>query len=145
AITLVLPSGFTRDLSYAQIDALSDDFAAYLVHGLGLQSGDVLALQLPNCLQYPIAAFAAWKAGLILTNINPLYTAREVAYQLEDSGAKALVACDLFIKAICESGVLGTDFPLVLACMEEFLKAPEELQYQYFPPGATGFAAALAK
>lgn len=145
AVTLVLPNGFTRDLSYAQIDALSDDFAAYLVHGLGLRPGDVLALQLPNCLQYPIAAFAAWKAGLILTNVNPLYTPREVAYQLEDSGAKALVACDLFIKAICESGVLASGFPLVLACMEEFLKAPEQLQYQYFPEGATGFAAALAQ
>lgn len=145
AITLVLPSGLTHSLSYTQIDSLSDDFAAYLAHGLGLQPGDVIGLQLPNCLQYPIAAFGAWKAGLILTNINPMYTPREVAYQLEDSGAKALVACDLFIKTIAEAGVIGNELSLVVACMEEFLKAPEELTYQDFPQGATGFADALAQ
>lgn len=145
AITLVLPNGFTHSLSYTQIDALSDDFAAYLAHDLGLQPGDVIALQLPNCLQYPIAAFAAWKAGLILTNVNPLYTPREVAYQLEDSGAKALIACDLFIKTIWEAGVLVKQTPLIVASMEEFLKAPEDVQYQFFPEGATGFAAALAQ
>lgn len=145
AVTLVLPNGHAHDLSYAQIDALSDDFAAYLAHGLGLQPGDVLALQLPNCLQYPIAAFGAWKAGLILTNVNPLYTPREVAHQLQDSGAKALVACDLFIRTIWEAGVIGAGFPLVVASMEEFIKAPADVHYQYFPDGSTGFAMALAQ
>ena len=52
---------------------------------------------MPNCLHYPIAVFACWKAGLIITNINPLYTARELEYQLNDSQAKALIVSDMFL------------------------------------------------
>ena len=145
AVTLVLPSGLSKDLSYRQIDKLSDDFAAFLANDLGLQPGDVLAIQLPNSLQYPIAIFGAWKAGLILTNVNPLYTPREVAYQLEDSGAKALVACDMFIKAIDEAGVLASGIKVILASMEEFLKPADQVAYQYSPEGAISFNHALQR
>lgn len=96
AFTLVLPSGLQADLSFTQIEHLSDAFAAYLVQERGLEPGAVLAVQLPNSLHYPIAVLGAWKAGLIVTNVNPLYTERELDAQLADSGAQLLVACDLF-------------------------------------------------
>jgi long-chain acyl-CoA synthetase len=145
AVTVVLPDGAEQSLSFAQIDQLSDDFAAYLVSTLGLQPGEVLAIQLPNCLHYPIAAFGAWKAGLILTNVNPLYTPTEVRHQLSDSGAKALVACDLFIKTIAEAGVLDAGLPLLLASMQDFFRPADQVQLQNAPAGSVSLMAALAK
>ena len=62
ACSLVLPNGASTARSFQDIDALSDAFAAYLVHEMGLQPGQVLALQMPTCLHYPIAVFGAWKA-----------------------------------------------------------------------------------
>lgn len=121
AFTIVLPNGLHADLSFAEVDQLSDAFAAYLLKQQGLKSGDVVAIQLPNSLHYPIAVLGAWKAGLIVTNVNPLYTARELEAQLVDSDAKLLVACDLFVgraeAVIAEKGVrlvttsLGDFFP----------------------------------
>jgi len=78
-------------ISFAELDALSERFARYLRHDLALQPGDRLALQLPNILQFPVAFFGALRAGIVIVNINPLYTAREIKHQLCDSGAKALV------------------------------------------------------
>ncbi len=78
-------------LSYSDIARLSDCFANYLINHTTLQPGDRIAIQLPNLLQYPVAMFGALKAGLIVVNTNPLYTSRELAHQLQDSGAKALV------------------------------------------------------
>ena len=92
AFSLVLPNGLAADLSFEQVRTLSDEFAAYLSGVLGLQQGEVLAIQLPNSLHYPIAVLGAWKAGLIVTNVNPLYTPRELEAQLRDSGAKLLLA-----------------------------------------------------
>jgi long-chain acyl-CoA synthetase len=82
-------------LTYGQIDDLSKAFAAWL-QGQGLKPGDRLALMMPNVLQYPVAMAAALRAGLILVNVNPLYTARELAHQLRDSGAKAIVILENF-------------------------------------------------
>lgn len=92
ALSLVLSNGLTASLSFSEIDAYSDSFAAYLSGPLGLEPGDVVAIQLPNSLHYPIAVFGAWKSGLIVTNVNPLYTERELREQLQDSGAKVLLA-----------------------------------------------------
>jgi long-chain acyl-CoA synthetase len=78
-------------LSYADIDDLSLQFAAYLQADLGLQRGDRVAIMMPNLLQYPVALFGCLRAGLIVVNVNPLYTARELEHQLQDSGARALV------------------------------------------------------
>lgn len=97
AFTFVLPTGANVVRSFREIDALSDAFATWLVREQGLQAGDVLALQMPNCLHYPIAVFGAWKAGLIVTNVNPLYTGRELRLQFEDSGARLLLVCDMFL------------------------------------------------
>ena len=79
-----------KDLSYAETDRQSQAFAAWL-QGLGLARGDRVAVMMPNCPQYPIAVAAILRAGLILVNVNPLYTARELEHQLKDSGAKAIV------------------------------------------------------
>lgn len=98
AFTLVLPNGLTADLSFRQVHALSDQFAAWLIDEQQMQVGEVVAIQLPNSLHYPIAVLGAWKAGLIVTNVNPLYTEREVRNQLADSGARLLIACDLFVE-----------------------------------------------
>lgn len=80
-----------KTLRYAEVDKLTQAFAAYLIKGAGLSKGDRIALMMPNILQYPIALFGALRAGLIVVNTNPLYTERELAHQLKDSGAKAIV------------------------------------------------------
>ena len=96
AFTQVMPNGMDASLSYARVDQLSDHFAAYLRETLKLAAGDRVAVQLPNCLAYPIAAIGVLKAGCILVNTNPLYTPTEMAHQFSDSGARALVILDMF-------------------------------------------------
>jgi long-chain acyl-CoA synthetase len=78
-------------LSYAEVDQLSRQFAVFLRQHLQLQPGDRIALQLPNVNQYPVVIYGALRAGLVVVNTNPLYTPRELEYQLNDSGAKVLV------------------------------------------------------
>ncbi len=77
--------------TFAEMDKLSRDFAAYLQNELGLVAGDKIALQMPNLLQYPIAMFGALRAGLTVVNTNPLYTPSEMEHQFKDSEAKAIV------------------------------------------------------
>lgn len=89
-------ANFGKQLSYGQVDQLSRQFAGYLTGTLGLAKGDRLAIMMPNVLQYPIALFGALRAGLVVVNTNPMYTARELKHQLEDSGAKAIVVLDNF-------------------------------------------------
>ncbi len=80
-----------------QTDELSRAFAAYL-QGLGLVKGDRVAIMMPNVPQYPIAVAAILRAGLIVVNVNPLYTPRELEHQLKDSGAKAIVIIENFAR-----------------------------------------------
>jgi long-chain acyl-CoA synthetase len=80
-----------HSLSYAEIDELSLQFAAYLQRDLGLQRGDRVAIMMPNMLQYPVVLFGILRAGLVAVNVNPLYKAHELEYQLKDSGARAIV------------------------------------------------------
>lgn len=87
-------------LTFAQVDKLARDFAAYLQNDLGLKKGDRIAIQMPNLLQFPVAFIGALRAGLIVVNTNPLYTPREMEHQFKDSGAVAIVilanfACNL--------------------------------------------------
>ncbi|UNG17599.1 long-chain-fatty-acid--CoA ligase FadD1 [Stutzerimonas zhaodongensis] len=84
-------SNLGKTLTYGELYKLSGEFAAYLQQNTDLQPGDRIAVQLPNVLQYPIVVFGAMRAGLIVVNTNPLYTAREMEHQFNDSGAKALV------------------------------------------------------
>jgi long-chain acyl-CoA synthetase len=89
-------ANFGRRLTYGQIDEMSRQFAGYLTGELKLGKGDRIAIMMPNVLQYPIALFGALRAGLIVVNTNPMYTARELKHQLEDAGAKAIVVLDNF-------------------------------------------------
>lgn len=82
-------------LTYQQLDNDSKKFASYL-QKLGLVKGDKVAVMLPNVLQYPIIALGVLRAGMVLVNINPLYVSRELAYQLNDSGAKVLFLLENF-------------------------------------------------
>lgn len=80
-----------KTITYEELDVLSSNFAAWLQHDLKLKKGDRIAIMLPNILQYPVVMFAALKAGLIVVNVNPLYTASELTHQLNDSGSETLV------------------------------------------------------
>ena len=87
------------ELSYGELDYLTRNFAASL-QNMGLQQGDRIALMMPNILQYPVALFGALRAGLIIVNTNPMYTARELRHQLLDSGAKAIVVVENFASVL---------------------------------------------
>jgi long-chain acyl-CoA synthetase len=88
-----------RTISFARLDELTRDFAAWM-QAAGMAKGDRIAIMLPNTLQYPIALFGALRAGLIVVNTNPLYTARELQHQLEDSGATAIVVLENFAHVV---------------------------------------------
>jgi long-chain acyl-CoA synthetase len=89
-------SNFGKQITYHDVDRLSADFANYLIHELKLKKGERVAIMLPNVLQYPIAIFGALRAGMTVVNTNPLYTARELKHQLNDSGATVLVVLENF-------------------------------------------------
>lgn len=96
AFTTCLPTGTTGTLTYSEVDRLSDEFAAYLRFELGLEKGERVAIQSPNCLAYPIFLFGVAKAGCVIVNINPLYTPPEIEFALQDSGARVLMIIDMF-------------------------------------------------
>ena len=96
AFTTCLPNGMTGTLSFAEVERMTDAFAAYLRHELGLAKGDRVAIQSPNCLAYPLFLFGAAKAGCVIVNINPLYTVPEINHAIDDSKARLLVIIDMF-------------------------------------------------
>jgi long-chain acyl-CoA synthetase len=102
-----------QDISFRQIDEMSGKFAAFLRGDAGLQHGDRVAIQLPNLIQYPLAAWGILRAGLVLVNTNPLYTERELRHQFQDSGAKAVVMLSDFVAA-AEQVIPDTDIKLVI-------------------------------
>lgn len=85
-----------QSMSFRTLEQRSRAFAAYLQHKLGLSKGDRVAIMMPNLLQYPVALFGVLRAGLVVVNVNPLYTPRELEHQLNDSGAKAIVIVSNF-------------------------------------------------
>ncbi|SFU05089.1 long-chain-fatty-acid--CoA ligase FadD2 [Pseudomonas marincola] len=89
-------------LTYADLERQSAAFAAYLQKHTDLKPGDRIAVQMPNVLQYPVAVFGAMRAGLIVVNTNPLYTAREMRHQFKDAGVRALVYLNMFGKLVQE-------------------------------------------
>jgi long-chain acyl-CoA synthetase len=103
-----------RSMRYSELDRLSQIFGAYL-QSLGLQRGDRVAIMLPNVLQYPIAVAAVLRAGFVVVNVNPLYTARELSFQLRDSGAKVIVLLENF-GATLESCLAETGVQHVVLC-----------------------------
>ena len=106
-------SALGAKITYSELREYSDAFSQYLQKIPSLQPGDRIAIQLPNVLQFPIAAIGALKAGLILVNTNPLYTAREMKHQFKDSGAKAIVILANFCSKL-EEILPDTDIELVI-------------------------------
>jgi long-chain acyl-CoA synthetase len=102
AFTTCMPNGMHGSLTFREIDQQSDAFAVYLREVVGLAAGDRVALQTPNCLAYPVAAFGILKAGCVLVNTNPLYTPAEMEHQFKDAGAKALVIVDMFADKLAQ-------------------------------------------
>ncbi len=102
-----------RTLSYAELDRLSMQFACYLQNTLGLTRGERVAIMLPNILQYPVAMCGIFRAGLVVVNVNPLYTARELKHQLKDSGTKCIIILETFAH-ILQDVIADTDVESVV-------------------------------
>src|SRR5207253_1943431 len=141
-------------LTYRQLDELTRAFAAWLQQQ-GFGKGERLAIMLPNTLQYPIAMFGALRAGLIVVNTNPLYTAPELLHQLSDSGATAILVLENFAHVL-QQVLPGTRVKRVLVtAVGDFLGFPKSLIVNYVVrhlrrqvprwniPGATSFKAAV--
>ena len=94
-----------QTISYRQLDQLSRSFASYLTNELKLKKGERVAVMMPNLLQYPVCLYGILRAGLVVVNVNPLYTATELSHQLKDSGAKAIVILANFASTLEKSGV----------------------------------------
>ncbi|MBB4842763.1 long-chain acyl-CoA synthetase [Paucibacter oligotrophus] len=145
-----------RQISFAQLDEASRALAAYL-QSLGLEKGDRVALMMPNVMQYPVAVAAVLRAGLVVVNVNPLYTPRELEHQLKDSGAKAIVILENFAATLQQVIKTVPTKHVVLASMGEMLGFPKGLIVNYVVrkvkklvpafelPGAVTFNAALSK
>lgn len=109
-----------KDVSFAQTDSLSQAFAAYL-QSLGLVKGDRVAIMMPNVPQYPVAVAGILRAGFVVVNVNPLYTARELEHQLKDSGAKAIVIIENFAHTLQQCIGSTPVKHVVLAAMGDML------------------------
>jgi long-chain acyl-CoA synthetase len=145
-----------KNVSFAQTDSLSSAFAAYL-QGLGLVKGDRVALMMPNVPQYPVAVAAILRAGLVVVNVNPLYTPRELEHQLKDSGAKAIVIIENFAttleQCIQNTGVkhvvltaMGDMLGLLKGTMVNYVvRNVKKMVPAFSLPGAIRFNAAVAK
>jgi long-chain acyl-CoA synthetase len=116
-------SSVGKTITLRELDQLSRRFCAFLQQQPQLQPGDRIAIQMPNLIQYPVALFGAMRAGLVVVNTNPLYSAPEVEHQLRDAGAKALIVLANF--AHNASTVLAkTDVKLVIVSELADLHAP---------------------
>ncbi|MDQ3730916.1 MAG: AMP-binding protein [Pseudomonadota bacterium] len=144
-------------LSYADLDRLSLQFAAYLQQTLRLERGERVAVMLPNLLQHPVATFGVLRAGLIVVNVNPLCTPRELKHQLADSGATAIVILENFAHVLAEVLPHTSAKHIVITRMGDLLHAPKSALVNfavkhakrmvpaYSLPGAVNFRAALKK
>jgi long-chain acyl-CoA synthetase len=145
-----------KDISYAQTDSLSQAMAAYL-QGLGLSKGDRVAIMMPNIPQYPVAVAAILRAGLVVVNVNPLYTPRELEHQLKDSGAKAIVIIENFATTL-EQCIANTPVKHVVLCamgdqlgllkgtlVNLAVRNVKKMVPAYNLPGAVRFNAAIAQ
>ena len=90
-----------KSITFAELDGLSRDFAAYL-QNKGLKKGDAVAIMMPNLIQYPVVLFGILRAGMTVVNVNPLYTPRELQHQLVDSNAKGIVIVENFACTLSE-------------------------------------------
>jgi long-chain acyl-CoA synthetase len=147
--------GMGKAITYAELDELSCAFAAWL-QGKGLKPGARIALMLPNVLQYPVALTGALRAGLTVVSINPLYTPRELEFQLKDSGAEAIVVLENFAATVAQARAHSTLKHVVVARMGDMLgpvkgtlvnfvvRHIKKIVPAYQLPDATAFNDALA-
>ena len=144
-------------LSYADMDRLTKDLAAYLQSIPGMEKGDRVAIMMPNVLQNPIAIFAVLRAGFTVVNTNPLYTPRELRHQLKDSGTKVIIVVDNFCSTV-EKVIADTDIQQVITTqLGDMLNFPKgmivnlvvkhvkKMVPQYSIPGSITFKQALSK
>lgn len=143
-----------KDVSYAEVGLRSREFGAYL-QSLGLVKGDRVAVMMPNCPQYPMAVAAILRAGLIVVNVNPLYTPRELEHQLQDSGAKTIVIMENFAATLqhCLAstpvkhivlGAMGDRLGLLKGAVVNYMvRNVRKLVPAHSLPGAVRFNAAL--
>ena len=144
-------------LSYDDIDRLSQDFASYLQNVLALDRGDRVAVMMPNLLQYPVAIFGILRAGMVVVNVNPLYTPRELEHQLQDSGARAIVifesVCPTLQEILSKTGIQkvittlpGDLFPLAKGLLVNFaVKYVKKMVPKWEIGGSIPFRTALAR
>ena len=144
-----------RTITFAELDALSTAFAGYL-QGIGCAKGARIAVMMPNVLQYPVCVFGILRAGCTVVNVNPLYTARELEHQLEDSGAEAIVVVENFAHVVAEvlartkvRQVIVTSIGELLGfkgiIVDFVLRHVKKLIPRYALPGAVRFSDALAE
>lgn len=144
-------------LTAGQTKSLSEDLAGYLQSLPGMKKGDRVAIMMPNLLQYPVSLFGILKAGFIVVNVNPLYTARELEHQLKDAGAKAIIIIENFAKTL-ERVIDKTPVEYVITtAVGDLFPAPKRLLINtaikyvkkmvppYRLPKAVSFREALAK
>ncbi len=113
-----------HSITFAELDQLSKQFAAYL-QGSGLKKGDPVAIMMPNIIQYPVALFGILRAGMTVVNVNPLYTARELKHQLNDSNAKAIVIIENFACTLAEVVKETPLQKILLTQVADMLPAPK--------------------
>ncbi|WP_300004251.1 long-chain-fatty-acid--CoA ligase FadD [uncultured Cedecea sp.] len=142
-------------MSFRKLEEQSRAFAAYLQQGLGLKKGDRVALMMPNLLQYPVALFGVLRAGMVVVNVNPLYTPRELEHQLCDSGASAIVIVSNFAhtleKVVSQTQVkhviltrLGDGLSIAKGTLVNLVvKYIKRMVPKYHLPGAISFRQAL--
>lgn len=146
-----------KSLTFRDMDKLSKEMAAYLQTVLGLQKGDRVAIMMPNILQYPIALLGALRAGLVVVNVNPLYTARELEHQLNDSQSTAIIIVENFahvlqevisntqVKKVVVTG-LGDQLGLLKGNLVNFVvRHVKKMVPPWQLPGAVTFNRALAE
>ncbi len=143
-------------MTYAEVDDASRALAAWL-QGKGLKRGARVAIMMPNVLQYPVAIAAVLRAGFVVVNVNPLYKPRELEFQLNDSGAEAIVVLENFANVLQEALPQTAVKHVVVASMGDMLgmlkgaivnlvvRRIKKMVPPYQIPGATGFKAALAE
>ncbi|MDO5770308.1 MAG: AMP-binding protein, partial [Psychrobacter sp.] len=143
-------------ISFRELDLYSRQIAAYL-QSLGLKKGDKVAAMMPNVLQYPIVALGVIRAGMTLVNVNPLYTSRELAHQLEDSGTKALFIIENFATTLENAEHKESVEHVIVCSMGDMLGAIKgtlinlavrhikKMVPSYKLPGSIGFKEALNK
>ncbi|MDP2937301.1 MAG: long-chain fatty acid--CoA ligase [Dehalococcoidia bacterium] len=135
---------FERKISYRELNALADRFAAAL-QGLGVSKGDRVALMLPNCPQFVIAFYGTLKAGGVVVPTNPLYVEREVQHQLRDSGAKAVVTLSKFYPTVAMVRTRTNVQHLIVTNIKEYFPPVTRLLFTLLLEGKEGHRVPIEK